>query len=58
MSEKSLAKNDRLFVRISPEVKELLAQKAAALGMNASEYTRLLILEDVRKDVSAEKKTD
>ena len=43
------AKNESLQIRISQEVKAILAQKAASLGMTMSEYVRLLILEDARK---------
>ncbi|MDR0906980.1 MAG: hypothetical protein LBN00_12560 [Oscillospiraceae bacterium] len=43
------AKSESLQIRISPEVKAILAAKAEALGMTMSEYARLLILEDARK---------
>jgi antitoxin component of RelBE/YafQ-DinJ toxin-antitoxin module len=43
------AKSESLQIRISPEVKAILTEKAAALGMTMSEYVRLLILEDARK---------
>jgi len=42
-------KSETLMIRISPEVKEILIQKASTLGMTMSEYARLLILEDARK---------
>ena len=44
-------KSELLQIRISPEVKAILAEKASLLGMNMSEYARLLILEDVRKSL-------
>lgn len=44
-----MAKTELLTLRISPEVKALAAQRAAALGLSASEYVRMLILEDVRR---------
>ena len=44
-------KSDYLQIRISPEVKELLTNKALLLGMSVSEYVRLLVLEDVRKSL-------
>jgi len=46
-------KSDSLMIRISPEVKTILTEKATALGMTMSEYVRLLILEDARKTVTA-----
>jgi antitoxin component of RelBE/YafQ-DinJ toxin-antitoxin module len=46
------AKSEILAIRISPEVKAILAEKAAALGMAMSEYVRLLILEDARKTLN------
>ena len=42
-------KSESLMIRISPEVKAILTEKASALGMTMSEYVRLLILEDARK---------
>ena len=46
-------KSESLMIRISPEVKAILTEKATALGMTMSEYVRLLILEDARKVLSA-----
>ena len=43
-------KSDKLMIRISPQVKAILESKAERLGMTKSEYARLLILEDARKD--------
>ena len=48
-------KSESLQIRISPEVKEILTQKANTLGMTMSEYVRLLILEDARKAVAPSK---
>jgi len=42
-------KNEFLQIRISETVKEALKEKSEQMGMNVSEYVRLLILEDVRK---------
>ena len=50
-------KSETLMIRISPEVKAILAEKAAALGMTMSEYARLLILEDARKTIIAQPET-
>ena len=47
-------KSESLMIRISPEVKAILTQKASALGMSMSEYVRLLILEDARKSLGAQ----
>lgn len=46
-------KSESLMVRVSPEVKRILSEKASALGMSMSEYARLLILEDARKALPA-----
>ena len=48
------AKSESLQIRISPEVKTILTQKASMLGMTMSEYVRLLILEDARKTLCRE----
>lgn len=45
-------KSELLAIRISPEVKAILEEKASVLGMAMSEYVRLLILEDARKSLS------
>lgn len=37
-----------LNVRISPIIKELLEKRAKSLGISASEYVRMLIMEDAR----------
>ena len=49
MPEKKKQKTELLTLRISPEIKEMLNQTAEKYSMNASEYVRFLILEDVRK---------
>lgn len=41
-------KNEFLQIRISPQVKEALYERAKAVGMSASEYVRTLIWEDIR----------
>ncbi len=46
-------KSESLLIRISPEVKSLLERKASKMGMSMSEYVRLLILEDARKEPTA-----
>jgi len=43
-------KTSTLQIRISPEIKAVLEQSAAKLGMTSSEYVRHLILEDARKN--------
>lgn len=50
-----MPKSENLVIRVSPEVKGILEAKAAVLGMNMSEYVRLLILEDARKVLNAPK---
>ena len=37
-----------LNIRISPTIKELLEKRAKKLGLSASEYVRMLIMEDTR----------
>ena len=37
-----------LNIRISPTIKELLEKRAKKLGISASEYVRMLIMEDAR----------
>lgn len=37
-----------LNIRISPTIKELLEKRAERLGISASEYVRMLIMEDAR----------
>ena len=44
-------KTEFLQIRIAPQVKEALAAKAVSMGLTASEYVRLLIMEDIRKSV-------
>jgi hypothetical protein len=44
-------KSESLMIRISPEVKSLLEKRAGKLGMNMSEYARLLIIEDARREL-------
>lgn len=46
-----MAKTETLQVRLSPDIKAILAAKAEALGMTMSEYVRMLILEDARKEL-------
>jgi len=52
---RAVPKSENLVIRVSPEVKGILEAKAAVLGMNMSEYVRLLILEDARKVLNAPK---
>ena len=40
--------NANLNIRISPTIKELLEKRAKKLGISASEYVRMLIMEDAR----------
>jgi len=49
----SVKKSETLMIRISPEVKAILTEKATVLGMTMSEYVRLLILEDARKTMTS-----
>lgn len=42
-------KTDYLQIRISPQVKKALFERAAAIGMSSSEYVRMLILTDIRE---------
>lgn len=48
MPAKELHNSTNLNIRISPTVKDLLEIRAARLGISASEYVRLLIMEDAR----------
>ena len=41
-----------LQIRISPQIKDALAERARLLGMSASEYVRTLIMEDIRRPYS------
>lgn len=49
MAEQKAKKSESLMIRISPQVKSILEERAKRLGMSMSEYARLLILEDARK---------
>ncbi len=44
-------KTEYLQIRISEEVKNILARKAELLGMSMSEYARFLILADAKTTV-------
>lgn len=48
MPTKELHNSTNLNIRISPQVKKLLEQRSERLGVSASEYVRLLIMEDAR----------
>ncbi len=48
MPVKELHNSTNLNIRISPKVKALLEMRAERLGISASEYVRLLIMEDAR----------
>ena len=45
---KKNAKNDRLYIRISPEDYATIAEKAAAVGESLSDYVRTAALESKR----------
>lgn len=51
-------KSEFLQIRISETVKDALKLKADMMGLNISEYVRLLILEDVRKTFNIQKSED
>ena len=58
MSTTKNVKSETLMIRISPQVKEILESKASLLGMNMSEYVRLLIMEDARKTLGKDNVTE
>lgn len=37
-------RDDRLFMRVTPEEKEVIKKKAKAMGLRVSTYLRLLLL--------------
>ncbi len=47
-------KSETLVIRVSPEIKGLLDKRASKLGMNMSEYARMLIVEDARKELDVQ----
>ena len=47
-----------LNIRISPTIKELLEKRAKKLGISASEYVRMLIMEDARHLVDERREAD
>lgn len=47
-------KTEYLQIRISEEVKSILAKKANMLGLSMSEYARHLILADAKKLIDGE----
>jgi len=49
MANPAPKKTEYLQIRISQEVKDILAIKAARLGMTMSEYARHLILADAKQ---------
>lgn len=49
-------KTEYLQIRISEEVKNILARKAESLGLSMSEYARHLILADAKLTLDKEEK--
>ena len=54
MANPSPKKTEYLQIRISQEVKDILAIKAAKLGLSMSEYARHLIMADAKQLIDQE----
>lgn len=47
--ERRFVKTERMFFRISPELKNQMIQQSEHLGKSVSEYIRDLVKEDIKK---------